>query len=81
MHDELSGYHRADGSVGVRNHVVIVPAVICSAYVARQIAQQASGSIALEQNRGCGQFGVDFVTIRTLKGVIENPSVYGARAS
>ena len=81
MRDELSGYYRPDGSVGVRNHVIIVPTVICSSYVARQIAQQAPGAIALEHNRGCGQFGVDFVTIRTLKGVIENPSAYGARAS
>ena len=79
MHDELSGYHRADGSGGVHNHVVIVPAVICSAYVARQIAQQAPGAIALEHNRGCGQFGVDLdATVRTLTGIIENPNVYGA---
>jgi altronate dehydratase large subunit len=42
MCDELYGYYRDDGSVGVCNHVLIVPTVICSSYVARQIAQQAS---------------------------------------
>ncbi len=79
MRGEWSGYYRADGSVGVRNYVVVVPTVICSSYVARQIAQQAPGAIALEHTRGCGQFGVDLaVTVRTLKGVIENPNVYGA---
>ena len=32
------GYPRAGGRVGVRNHVLVVPTVICSAVVAERIA-------------------------------------------
>ena len=32
------GYARADGRFGVRNHVLVVPTVICAAVVAERIA-------------------------------------------
>ena len=32
------GYRRPNGRVGVRNHVLVVPTVICSSVVAERIA-------------------------------------------
>jgi altronate hydrolase len=41
----FAGFHRADGNVGVRNWVLIVPASMCAAHEARQIAQRAEAAI------------------------------------
>ena len=52
------GYPRADGRVGVRNHVLVVPTVICSAVVAERIAASiAPIGAALPHLAGCGQLG------------------------
>lgn len=57
------GYRRPDGSVGVRNHVLVVPTVICSAVVAERIAASvAPVGTALPHLAGCGQLGPDMVT-------------------
>jgi len=40
----FAGFHRADGNVGVRNWILIVPASMCAAHEAQQIAQQAEAS-------------------------------------
>ena len=54
------GYPRADGRVGVRNHVLVVPTVICSAVVAERIAASiAPIGTALPHLAGCGQLGPD----------------------
>ena len=37
------GYRRPDGRVGVRNHVLVVPTVICASVVAERIAERAAG--------------------------------------
>ena len=34
----FEGFRRPDGRVGVRNHVLIVPTVVCSAVVTERIA-------------------------------------------
>ncbi|MBN1248518.1 MAG: UxaA family hydrolase [Anaerolineae bacterium] len=41
----FNGFHRADGNVGVRNWVLIVPASMCAAHEARQIAQWAEATL------------------------------------
>jgi altronate dehydratase large subunit len=57
---EFLGYRRADGRVGVRNHVLVVPTVICSAVVAERIAAAiAPIGAALPHLAGCGQLGPD----------------------
>ena len=43
----FEGYRRPDGRVGVRNHVVIVPTVVCSAVVTERIAASVPNSVAL----------------------------------
>src|SRR5262245_24101221 len=71
------GYKRADGSVGVRNHVLVIPTVICAAVVAERIAASIEpvGS-ALPHLAGCGQIGPDMsVTHETLAAYARHPNV------
>src|ERR671936_326520 len=71
------GYRRADGRVGVRNHVLVVPTVICAAVVAERIAAEiAPMAAALPHLAGCGQIGPDLtVTHETLAAYCTHPNV------
>jgi len=71
------GYRRADGRVGVRNHVLVVPTVICSAVVAERIAAAvAPVGTALPHLAGCGQLGPDMtITHDTLAAYCGHPNV------
>ena len=71
------GYVRPDGQVGVRNHVLVVPTVICSAVVAERIAASiAPVGTALPHLAGCGQLGPDMtVTHDTLAAYCRHPNV------
>ena len=71
------GYRRPDGRVGVRNHVLVVPTVICSAVVAERIAAAvAPVGTALPHLAGCGQLGPDMtVTHDTLAAYCGHPNV------
>src|SRR5438093_1012232 len=71
------GYRRPDGRVGVRNHVLVVPTVICSAVVAERIAAAAQPlGAALPHLAGCGQIGPDLhVTHETLAAYCQPPNV------
>lgn len=71
------GYPRPDGRVGVRNHVLVVPTVICSAVVAERIAAAAAPvSAALPHLAGCGQIGPDMaLTHETLAAYCRHPNV------
>ena len=71
------GYARRDGSVGVRNHVLVVPTVICSAVVAERIAAAiAPVGTALPHLAGCGQLGPDMtITHDTLTAYCRHPNV------
>jgi altronate dehydratase large subunit len=71
------GYPRPDGRVGVRNHVLVVPTVICSAVVAERIAASiAPVGTALPHLAGCGQLGPDLtVTHDTLAAYCRHPNV------
>jgi altronate dehydratase large subunit len=71
------GYNRADGTIGVRNHVLVVPTVICAAVVAERIAASiAPVGAALPHLAGCGQIGPDLtVTHETLAAYTRHPNV------
>ena len=72
---EFLGYRRADGSVGVRNHVAVVSTVLCSAAVTRAIAE-AAGAMAITHEAGCGELGPEKEhTERILRGVAAHPNV------
>jgi len=75
----FEGFPRPRGPAGVRNHVLILPSVACSASVAGQIAARVPGTVAAEHQHGCSQIGDDRdQTLRTLAGVGSNPNVWGA---
>src|SRR5437588_12161460 len=71
------GYRRPDARVGIRNHVLVVPTVICSAVVAERIAASiAPVGTALPHLAGCGQLGPDLqVTHETLAAYCQHPNV------
>jgi altronate dehydratase large subunit len=73
----FSGYLRPDGSAGVRNHVIVVPTVICSAVVCERIAAALPSSVvALPHLAGCGQLGPDMsLTHETLAAYCQHPNV------
>src|SRR2546421_7958866 len=71
------GYPRPDGRVGVRNHVLVVPTVICSAVVAERIARAIEPhGAALPHLAGCGQLGPDMTSTHdTLAAYCRHPNV------
>jgi altronate dehydratase large subunit len=73
----FKGYRRADGQIGVRNHVLVVPTVICSSVVAERIAAAiADVGAALPHLAGCGQLGPDLqMTHETLAAYCRHPNV------
>jgi altronate dehydratase large subunit len=71
------GYRRADGRVGVRNHLLVVPTVICSSVVAERVAAAVAPiGTALPHTAGCGQLGPDMhTTHETLAAYCGHPNV------
>ena len=75
--ESFLGYRRPDDRVGVRNHLLVVPTVICSSVVAERIAAAvAPVGTALPHLAGCGQLGPDMtVTHDTLAAYCGHPNV------
>lgn len=72
----ITGYRRSDGSVGFRNHLLVIPTVGCSNQVCARIAAQVEGAVAIPHQHGCSQVGSDAnQTFRTLAGMGHNPNV------
>ena len=71
------GFRRPDGRIGTRNHVLVVPTVICSSVVAERIAAAAGPlGAALPHLAGCGQLGPDMrLTHETLAAYCGHPNV------
>ncbi|SDF08364.1 UxaA family hydrolase [Sporomusa acidovorans] len=72
------GYRRPDGTVGIRNHVLVFPTVNCANQVARGIASNVRGTTWVEHQHGCSQLGADAEqTARAFIGHGIHPNVYG----
>ena len=72
----LTGYRRANGSVGIRNHVAVLPVDDLSNAAAEGVASLVPGTLALPHAFGRLQFGDDLeLTFRTLIGIGSNPNV------
>ncbi|MGH8825489.1 MAG: UxaA family hydrolase [Jiangellaceae bacterium] len=70
------GYRRADGRVGCRNHVVILPVDDLSNAAAEAVAKVIQGTLPLPHPYGRLQFGPDLdLHFRTLIGTGANPNV------
>lgn len=76
MKQTFLGYKRDNGTVGVRNHVLILPTTVCASHVARRIAEEVQGTIPLSHEHGCAQKGADLEqTKNILVGIARNPNV------
>jgi altronate dehydratase large subunit len=71
------GFRRHDGRIGTRNHVLVVPTVICASVVAERVAAAVPPvGVALPHLAGCGQLGPDMrVTHDTLAAYCAHPNV------
>ena len=73
---QLTGYRRANGAVGIRNKVVIIPVDDLSNAVCEAAAKTIPDVLALSHPYGRLQFGEDLdLTFRTLIGTGSNPNV------
>jgi len=75
---KFMGYSRPDGSAGTRNHVLVMPTVVCANRVSRAIVQHVNGTVWVEHQHGCSQLGRDAAqTARVFLGHGIHPNVYG----
>lgn len=79
QHRRLTGYRRPDGTVGIRNKVVIIPVDDLSNAACEAAAKTIPDALALPHHFGRLQFGEDLaLTFRTLIGTGANPNVAAA---
>lgn len=72
------GYKRPDGRVGVRNHVLVLPASICAWDTTRIVTSQVNGAVTFNNQNGCAQVGADQqFTMDVMAGFAANSNVYG----
>lgn len=76
---EFWGYRRADGRVGVRNHVLVIAAMDNTNPVVRRVTAAVNGTIPIWASFGRGQRGEDQEQHdRTMIGLAANPNVFAA---
>ncbi len=76
MSAAFKGYKRADGSVGVRNHVAIIPSVVCADEVVEAIVANTVMTQGIIHHQGCCQTPPDLERITDcLIKIGENPNV------
>ncbi len=74
----ISAYQRANGEIGIRNHLLIIPTVICANQVCSRIMQMVPNTVAIPHQHGCSQIGADKDrTFDVLAGTGKNPNVGG----
>jgi len=72
------GYRRRNGTIGVRNHVLVFPTTTCAAIVAQAISKDLPGTVSVTHQHGCGHLGAEEEhMIRTMAGFCANPNVAG----
>ncbi len=76
MVQQLYGYRRENGRVGIRNHVIILPVDDISNAACEAVAKQIQGTLALPHAYGRLQYGPDLdLHFRTMIGTGANPNV------
>lgn len=74
----FQGYRRDNGTVGVRNHVLVFPTTTCAATVAQMISREVAGTVSVFHPHGCGHLGDEKgLIVRTMAGFCSNPNVAG----
>ncbi|QTL99258.1 galactonate dehydratase [Iocasia frigidifontis] len=56
---KFMGYVRSNGKVGSRNHVAVIPSVICANDVAQAVVGQVQGTVGFFHHQGCCQLPPD----------------------
>lgn len=75
---QFLGYRRSDGRVGIRNHVLILPACACGSESSRIVASQVRGAVNIVFNTGCSDVAANTaMSQKVLTGFACNPNVYG----
>ena len=75
---KFMGYRRPDGKAGIRNHVLVIPAVVCANRVARGISDMVKGTVYVEHQNGCTQIGADLELSRhVISAHGSHPNVFG----
>lgn len=74
---KFKGYRRKDGSIGVRNHILIIAVDECCEGIARKISEEVEGSIVLTNHYTCMYAGNEEI-VNTMIGSAINPNVSGA---
>lgn len=70
------GFRRADGRVGVRNHILVLPTVHCVNGVVELIAREVPEVLAVPHIYGCSHLGNDSVRVRqVLESYAGHPNV------
>jgi altronate dehydratase large subunit len=76
MSTTFQGYRRRNGTVGVRNHVLVLPSVMCANHIVDRIGRAVPEVVTVGHPTGCAQVGADFEqTKRTMAGFAANPNV------
>ena len=76
---EFYGYRRSNGRIGARNHVAIIPSVVCANDVAISIASNVENCRTLLHHQGCCQLPPDLLQVtNALIGLGCNPNVGAA---
>ena len=84
----FKGYRRADGQVGVRNQIWVIPTVGCVNGICQQIVERFKAEnpahpgvdaiVAFPHNYGCSQLGFDHENTRTvLADMVHHPNAGG----
>ena len=74
----LTGFQRSNGTVGVRNHVIVLAAADNVNPLAWQLANSVSGVVCIRASFGRGQMGNDLdLALRTQAGIAAHPNVFG----
>lgn len=75
--DDLLGYRRERGGFGARDHVLVLPSVVCAARVGQAITA-AAGGVSVTHQHGCAHIGDDVEhTEAAFVGVASNANVGG----
>jgi len=75
----FKGFQRKDGSVGIRNHIIVMPASVCASPLATKMSLLSKVKVLpLNHKEGCCQIGKDYERTKlTLIGLACNPNVAG----
>ncbi|WAH35243.1 UxaA family hydrolase [Alicyclobacillus dauci] len=74
----VNAYVRADGRVGVRNHVLVLPVSYEMNQIAEKIVAKAPKAVTFRNQHGVNQDGADLEqTMRVYEGFATHPNVYG----